>query len=108
MLKPYVCNYFKANIIANVKLNCKTWVITTNGNQYAVQISCAKKMFKKAVDRNLIKRRIINIFLANNIFMAHRIKTNNIYNLCKIYPSKEILNISFAQIQEKIIQMFIF
>jgi len=63
----------------------------------AIQIVVIKKIFKKAVVRNLIKRRITNALLENRKlgFEMKRINANQMHNLYKIYINKPILDIDF-------------
>lgn len=65
-----------------------------------VLISVPKKTFKKATDRNLIKRRIREAFRLNKFAIAASQKLMIAY----IYTAKEIL--TFAQIQERLVKTF--
>ena len=65
---------------------------------HQVMISVSRKNFKRAVDRNLIKRRIRESFRLNkNLLPAGRK-----FLIAYIYTAKEIL--TFAQIQERLIK----
>ncbi|MFH2144254.1 MAG: ribonuclease P protein component [Bacteroidota bacterium] len=65
-------------------------------------ISVPKKKFRKAVDRNLIKRRIKEAYRINkNDFYNYLINNNVKINLMLIYTHVQILK--FSEIQEKII-----
>jgi ribonuclease P protein component len=65
---------------------------------HQVLISVSRKNFKKAVDRNLIKRRIRESFRLNKNLLRPAPKLLIAY----IYTAKEIL--TFAQIQERLIR----
>jgi ribonuclease P protein component len=65
---------------------------------HQVMISVSRKNFKKAVDRNLIKRRIRESFRLNKNLLPVTPKLLIAY----IYTAKEIL--TFAQIQERLIK----
>jgi ribonuclease P protein component len=65
---------------------------------HQVLISVSRKNFKRAVDRNLIKRRIRESFRLNKNLLTVQPKLLIAY----IYTAKEIL--TFAQIQERLIK----
>jgi ribonuclease P protein component len=65
---------------------------------HQVLISVSRKNFKKAVDRNFIKRRIRESFRLNKNLLPPEPKLLIAY----IYTAKEIL--TFAQIQERLIK----
>ena len=65
---------------------------------HQVLISVSKKKFKKAVDRNLIKRRVRESYRLNKNLLPAQPKLLIAY----IYTAKEIL--TFAQIQERLIK----
>ena len=67
---------------------------------HQVLFSVSKKNFKRAVDRNLIKRRMREAFRLNKRSMAASDKLQIAY----IYSAKEIL--TFAQIQERLVKTF--
>lgn len=67
---------------------------------HQVLISVSKKNFKRAVDRNLIKRRIRESYRLNKNLLADRNKLLIAY----IYSVKEIL--PSAQIQERLVRTF--
>lgn len=67
---------------------------------HQVLFSVSKRNFKKAVDRNLIKRRMREAFRQNKNAMAASKKLLIAY----IYTAKEIL--TFAQIQERLVKTF--
>ena len=64
---------------------------------HQILITVSKRNFKKAVDRNLLKRRIREAYRLNK----HNIHTNQNLLIAYIYTSKEIL--TFAEIQKKLI-----
>ena len=81
----------------------KVYFLSNPENDYPfhqVLISVSKKNFKKAVDRNLIKRRMRESFRLNK----HRIAATNKLLIAYIYSAKEIL--TFAQIQERLVKTF--
>jgi ribonuclease P protein component len=65
---------------------------------HQVLISVSRKNFRRAVDRNLIKRRIRESYRLNKNLLANHPKLVIAY----IYTAKEIL--TFAQIQERLIR----
>jgi ribonuclease P protein component len=67
---------------------------------HQVLFSVSKKHFKKAVDRNLIKRRMRESYRLNKNLLPESPKLVIAY----IYNAKEIL--TFAQIQERLIKTF--
>lgn len=67
-----------------------------------VLISVSKSRFKKAVDRNLIKRRIRESYRKNKSYLCQSCQSKNITLLLSlIYTGKTIL--SYAEIEKKII-----
>ena len=67
---------------------------------HQVLISVSKKNFKRAVDRNSIKRRIREAYRLNKNLLPHQNKMAIAY----IYTIKEIL--PTAQIQERLVKTF--
>ncbi|MBT1706050.1 ribonuclease P protein component [Chryseosolibacter indicus] len=71
-----------------------------NTTVHQVLISVSKRNFKKAVDRNKIKRRIRESYRLNKTLLPDSPKLLIAY----IYNAKEIL--TFAQIQERLVKTF--
>lgn len=67
---------------------------------HQVLISVSKRNFRKAADRNLLKRRIREAYRLNK----DRIAASEKLLIAYIYNAKEIL--TFAQIQERLIKTF--
>lgn len=67
---------------------------------HQVLFSVPKKNFKRAVDRNLLKRRMREAFRLNK----NTIAASNKLVIAYIYSAKEIL--TFAQIQERLVKTF--
>jgi ribonuclease P protein component len=67
---------------------------------HQVMFSVSKRNFKKAVDRNLIKRRLREAYRLNKA----RIAASNHLVIAYIYNAKEIL--TFAQIEERLVKTF--
>ena len=65
---------------------------------HQVLISVSRKNFKRAVDRNLIKRRIRECFRLNKNLLPVTPK----FLIAYIYTAKDIL--TFAQIQERLVK----
>lgn len=65
---------------------------------HQVMISVSRKNFKRAVDRNLIKRRIRESFRLNKNLLP----VKPTFLIAYIYTAKEIL--TFAQIQERLVK----
>lgn len=65
---------------------------------HQVMISVSRRNFRKAVDRNLLKRRIRESFRLNKNLLPVTPK----YVIAYIYTAKEIL--TFAQIQERLVK----
>src|SRR5688572_3532112 len=67
---------------------------------HQVLFSVSKRNFKRAVDRNLIKRRMREAFRLNKLTTA----ASNKLLIAYIYSAKEIL--TFAQIQERLVKTY--
>ncbi|MCU0357500.1 MAG: ribonuclease P protein component [Cyclobacteriaceae bacterium] len=67
---------------------------------HQVMVSVSKRSFKKAVDRNLIKRRIREAYRLNRQQLAGMSK----YQIVYIYTAREVLD--YQQIEDKIISSF--
>ena len=65
---------------------------------HQVMISVSRRNFRKAVDRNLLKRRIRESFRLNKNLLPPTPK----FLIAYIYTAKEIL--TFAQIQERLVK----
>ncbi len=71
---------------------------TTLSNQNAVLISVSKRLYKRAVDRNLIKRRIKEAYRINKLTLE-----KPSFRIAFIYTSKKQHDFSF--IEEKMIKI---
>lgn len=69
--------------------------------QFRVLIAVPKKKIKRAVDRNLIKRRIREVYRLNKQLLYHQPGAS--YHVAIIYQSDEIL--SFEQIEKNLITL---
>jgi ribonuclease P protein component len=69
-----------------------------NSSHHQVLFSVSKKNFKKAVDRNLIKRRMRESYRLNKNLLPN----SPLLLIAYIYTAKEIL--TFAQIQERLVK----
>lgn len=81
----------------------KVWVMRNPDPEYPfhqVLIAVPRKNFRKAVDRNLLKRRIREAYRLNK----HRIAASEKLLIAYIYNAKEIL--TFSQIQERLVKTF--
>lgn len=82
------------------------WLIQTESLPYPARmaVSVSKKNFKKAVDRNKIKRRIREIYRLNKDTLYDFLnKNNNKIDIFLIYTAKEIL--SFHEMKPKMLAL---
>lgn len=67
-------------------------------------IAVPKRNFKRAVKRNLLKRRIREAYRINKAFLYEPLKTKNIsVNLLLVYVSTEIL--PYSEIEQKLVKL---
>ena len=86
------------------KIFWKEMTLSTTGSA-KVAIAVPKKKFKKAVDRNLLKRRIREAYRKNNYnFIKNLEKNNNHIAIVILYLNSEIL--SYKDIESKIKEVF--
>jgi ribonuclease P protein component len=69
---------------------------------FQVLISVPKKQFKRASDRNFVKRRIREIIRKNKVFLNHQQDGNNKILLAIVYNFNQQL--TFAEMEQKLIQ----
>ena len=73
----------------------------TTGISTNVGVSVPKKNFKRAVDRNLLKRRMREAYRINNHSLKTHLKKNaSVINIMFIYTAKQIL--PYKEIEDKI------
>lgn len=77
---------------------------TTKENiPFQVIVSVSKRNFKRAHDRNLVKRRMREILRMNKAILENNLKeTNKQLNIAVIYAHREILE--FQQMERKLIK----
>lgn len=77
---------------------------TTKENiPFQVVVSVSKRNFKRAHDRNLVKRRMREILRMNKAILENKLKeTNKQLNIAVIYAHREILE--FQQMERKLIK----
>ena len=77
------------------------YLYVTEAEYHQILVSVPKKNFKRAVDRNLLKRRIREAYRLNKSLIADPEDSNRLY-IGFIYLSKEIL--TFDNIQGQLIK----
>lgn len=87
------------SVIANKKIERGQYLDIGYISSTKTKVVCviAKKIIKKAVDRNKIKRKVYNIF--------KEIELNNNYFII-FYPKKEILFVPYEKLKLSISEMF--
>ncbi len=78
----------------------KVYFLPGNGETNQVLFSVSKKYFKRAVDRNLIRRRMREAYRLNKSILTEGKKNHLSMSIGLIYLSKEIL--SFRDIENKL------
>ena len=76
------------------------WVVESNDDDVYVKtlINVSKKQFKFAKDRNLIKRRIREVYRLNNKNLENHLKSRELkINLAILYNQDKILESSFMK-----------
>jgi ribonuclease P protein component len=69
---------------------------------FQVLISVPKKQFKRAHDRNYVKRRIREIIRKNKVFLDHQQNPDNKILLAVVYNFNQQL--TFAEMEQKLVQ----
>lgn len=69
---------------------------------FQVLISVPKKQFKRAHDRNFVKRRIREIIRKNKMYLDHQQNTDNKILLAVVYNFNQQL--TFAEMEQKLVQ----
>jgi ribonuclease P protein component len=70
---------------------------------FQVLISVPKKQFKRAHDRNYIKRRIREILRKNKIFLEHQQENRNKILVAVVYNFNQQL--TFVEMEQKLVQL---
>jgi len=84
-------------------IKAKYFTFTSENNDYTLLISVSKRNFKRAVDRNLIKRRIKEAFRKNSYQLKKILEGKKIrINIALIYVSSNILD--YHEIEELVIK----
>ena len=76
------------------------WIVESNDDEVYVKtlINVSKKQFKFAKDRNLIKRRIREVYRLNNKNLENHLKSRELkINLAILYKQDKILESSFMK-----------
>jgi ribonuclease P protein component len=77
--------------------------VITNDSQVLFSVSIPKKIFKKAVNRNLLKRRIREAYRLNKLFLTNDINNGIKFSFMLVYVGKKIE--SFSKIEKSVIQI---
>lgn len=75
----------------------------TNESKVLFSVSIPKKIFKKAVHRNLLKRRIREAYRLNKLFLTDNINKEIQLSFMLVYVGKKIE--SFSKIEKSVIQI---
>ncbi len=84
------------------------WLVEPVLNHFTpkIGVSVSKRNYKKAVQRNFIKRRMREVFRLNKQILYSNLNEHNIHLACMIiYTGKEIL--SYDEMERKIKKLFI-
>ena len=76
--------------------------VETQSAPMQILISVPKRNFKRAVDRNLLKRRIREAYRTNKLVLNENLKSKY-YALMLVYTGKTILE--YKEIEERIIEL---
>ena len=106
-MKHNSCHFdcFSVRIVPNIRLKTKSWVIKYLNKTTPIQIVATKKTFRKAVSRNLARRRFLNAILQirSDAFGISRTFVNGEFNiLYKIYLNKPIIDIDFEKLIDEV------